>query len=159
MILRPRVVRHRLSLPSTSMADLAFLLMVFVAIGGIFSVARGISLRVPDGTPGAEIPPPDTPAIWVKVRSDASLLLDGTPVPRELALQAIRARLTPYPDAVIILGAEPQAAYGDVAEFISEIRDSRTGSASEQPRIAIPTRKQLEGHALAIGRDPFEVVR
>jgi biopolymer transport protein ExbD len=142
------------------MADLAFLLLVFVAVAGMFSAARGIALRAPGGDPDAALPAPDTPAIWVKVRADASLLLDGTPVPRALAVQAVRARLAPYPDAVVVLGAEPQAAYGDVAGFVAEILgDGSLPGASSAPRVAIPTRKQLEAYARAVGRDPFEVVR
>lgn len=159
MRLRARVAPRGLFLPSTSMADLAFLLLVFVAVGGIFSAARGVAVDLDAATREADLPPPGTPAVWVRIRADDSVLVDGSPVPRTLAADAVRGRLAPYSEAVVVLHAEPQASFGALALLLSEIVSERSGFEAGERRIAIPTRAQLEAHVRATGRDPFEEIR
>ena len=146
-------------LPPLSGLDLAFLFLVLVVVGGVFSAARGIALDLSDGTPADDLPAPDTPAVWVEVRADGSLLLDGSPVPRDLGAEAIRARLSPYPEAVIVLHAEPQATYASLVGLLTEIAEERPGAVPTERRISIPTRKEVEAYVRATGKNPFEAVR
>lgn len=141
------------------MADLAFLLLVFVAIAGIFSSARGISLQAPRDSSTQDLPAPDTPAVWVKVRPDSSILLNGTPVPGSLAVQAVRGRLAPYPEAVIVLHADPRTRYGAIADILAELLEDRSSPGLTDRRIAIPSREQVDAYTRSTGRDPFEEVR
>lgn len=159
MKIRARIAPRALLLPSTSMADLAFLLLVFVAVGGIFSAARGVAVDLDAGRREADLPRPGTPAVWVRVRGDDSVLVDGSPVPRSLAADAVRGRLAPYPEAVVVLHAEPQATFGALALLLSEIVSEGSGFDVAERRIAIPTRVQLEAWVRETGRDPFEEIR
>jgi biopolymer transport protein ExbD len=141
------------------MADLAFLLLVFVAVGGIFSAARGVAVDLDGVGRQADLPRAGTPAVWVRVRADDSVLVDGSPVPRALAAEAVRGRLSPYTEAVVVLHAEPRATFGALAFLLSEIVSGDPGFETLERRIAIPTRAQLEAHLHATGRDPFEEIR
>ncbi len=159
MRIRARIAPRALLLPSTSMADLAFLLLVFVAVGGIFSAARGVVVDLAAERREADLPRADTPAVWVRVRADDSVLVDGSPVPRSLAADAVRGRLAPHAEAVVVLHAEPQATFGSLALLLSEIVSEGSGFDAGERRIAIPTRAQLEAYVRATGRDPFEEIR
>lgn len=159
MILRSRRERREAAVPVAPMADLAFLLMTLVVLAGMFSAPRGMMLRTPDARSDTATPRDDTPTLWVRIRSDGSVLVDGTPVPRSLALDAIRSRLAPYSDAVVIFGAEPRASYGNVASLVAEVLAAPGQGSVARPQVAVPTRKQLEEYQTAAGVDPFEVVR
>lgn len=159
MKLRPRVSPRPLLLPATTAADLAFLLFVLVVAAGVFSAARGMALGFVAPREAASLPPPDTPTVWVEVRADESILLDGAPIPRGLAVDAVRARLAPHPEAVIVVHAEPLAPYGALAELLAEMLEREEDLDLGPRRIAVPTLRQVEARIRATGTNPFEVIR
>ena len=70
-------------IPTSSMADIAFLLIIFFMVTAVFSATKGLEFKLPKDDNNA---PPDTQeAVFVKVNADSSVLVDCKPMaPNEI---------------------------------------------------------------------------
>jgi biopolymer transport protein ExbD len=131
--------------PTASMADVAFLLIIYFMLISTLAIHRGLDLGLP--RPDEEAASA-RPAIWIDVREDGTLLLDSRPLPLAALLPALAPLLARDPDRLVVLRPAPEAAYGDVVAVLDELR---RGAARGVPvrRLALPTRRELAAHAHA----------
>ena len=114
MRIRRRVVDSEI--PTASMADVAFLLLVFFMLATTFASTAGLDLRLPDEEESEEVEPVDS--IFIEVRADGGLAVDG----RALALRELVGHLAPIlaaaPDKPVIVHTAPAAPYGAMVDVL-----------------------------------------
>ncbi len=130
-------------IPTSSMADIAFLLIVFFLVTATFAATRGLDFALPEPQDSKLIDPVDS--VLVEVRAGGALQVDG----REMSLGGLLAYLEPRlrqsPDKPVIVRPVDGASYGDAVDVLDELRmgRQRLGLAAEI-EISLPTWREIE---------------
>lgn len=120
---RPRS-RPAAAIPTATMADIAFLLMVFFLVSTTLDVDSGISMVLPPKL-GADQAPPPVPAedlLVVQVEADGSLVLAGQAATLDQVRTAVRAHLERRGAAAVIsLKTDRQTPYRAYIAVLDEV--------------------------------------
>lgn len=129
-------------IPTSSTADIAFLLIVYFMLTVTFSATAGLDFALPDE--------PDTPlveksgAILIEVLADGGLRLDSLPFEGDL-LDALRPRLEHNPRKTVLLRTEPDAPYRAMIEVYDLLRRAPAiWGVDREIQVAIPTEREQE---------------
>jgi biopolymer transport protein ExbD len=68
-----RKIRASSKIPTASMADIAFLLLIFFMVTTIFKVEEGLSIHLPKAVVGEKVPREKVATIWVDARGRVSI--------------------------------------------------------------------------------------
>jgi len=130
-------------IPTASMADIAFLLIIFFMLTTVFSVTKGLDFSLPkDEQEELEEQPEE--AVNIQILADNSLLVDEKEMVVGDILEYIRPKLERNPNKPIIINTDPDARYASMINVFDELRQSKERIGIEVKNIAIPTRKDLE---------------
>ncbi len=128
-------------IPTSSMADVAFLLIIFFLVASFYSVTRGIQFSLPRHDEAAFVAEPEA-AVHIEVRSDGALVVDRQP----MALAALQGYLEPKlarnRTKPVILQTALDAPYSAMTDVFDELR--QVGVTN----VVIPTRAELAQYGL-----------
>ena len=138
------------TIPTSSMADIAFLLIIFFMVTSVFAVTKGLELSLPDDDAPDETEPQD--AVFIHVQEDR-VFMDC----REMEVREIRAYLEPIlnrnPNKPVILYTEWEAEYRKMVE----VYDALTETDGAVRNIFIPTRSDIDQYVTTFGENPLQV--
>lgn len=146
---------------SSSMADIAFLLIIFFMVTTIFSATKGLEFKLP-AEDNNDAPPEDEEAIFFKVLEDGSFLMDCRPAEADEILPYLQPKLERWPDKPIIIYSRPQAPYKTMVEIYDVLLRSKEPlekgglGLPKEPNISIPTKRDVEEFEALFGQNPFE---
>ena len=141
--MRPRSHRLDADIPTSSMADITFLLVVFFLLASTLVAARGLDLALPRDEPTLEVDPVDS--IHLRVDASGRLQLDGRDVDRGGLLVALRAKLIANPDKPVILDLDGDAPYGLMVQLFDDLRRGREVLGLEREiQIALLTARERD---------------
>jgi len=126
--------RLRALVPTTSMADIAFLLNIFFMVTSNFIKEAHVEITQPSSP---DISPMKEAQVSVTLDRDANLWLQGKPCPVEILEEGVRALILEHGDKVVMLKVDKdvrQEKYGPVFLALS-----RAGA-----EIALVGRKEKE---------------
>ncbi len=130
-------------IPTSSMADIAFLLIIYFMVTTTFTATRGLDFALPkedDRPPIIE----KEDSILVKINPGGAIEVDGKPMPLTEILDYIKGVLEKNPVKPVIIQPEPNAAYGDMVNVFDELRQSKEKKDFEIKNISIPTRREID---------------
>jgi len=159
--LTDKIKEHEAEIPSASMADIAFLLIVFFMVTTVFSATKGLDFKLPADDKNDQSPETEE-AISFKIIEDGSFLMDGRPAVREEILPYIGPKLERWPDKPIIVYTRPQAPYSGMVTVYDELRRSTLPvekhglGLAKPPNISIPTYREVREYERLFGYNPFE---
>jgi biopolymer transport protein ExbD len=109
---------------AASMADLAFLLLVFFIVTTVFAVEQGIPLVLP-GHPEAvpRLKPGDV--VEIHAHAGGAVEFEGAVVPVSAVRGLVEARIAANPDVVVVLATAPEAEYGTMVDVLDQIKQAR----------------------------------
>src|SRR5512134_951091 len=107
--------------PTASMADVAFLLIIFFLVASFYSVTRGIQFSLPKHDEEALSAEPEA-SVLIEVASDASLTVDGRPMALAELPAYLRPRLERNPEKSVILQTSLEAPYHAMTDVFDELR-------------------------------------
>ena len=141
MKLRPRVVLSEI--PTSSMADVAFLLIVFFLVSMTFAVTRGLDMALPKEENEPRLI--DTQeAIHVEVATDGWLRVDGETVRLPGLLTHLEPKLLLEPGKPVIVEAADGTPYGPMVDVLDELRQGqRKLELADEINIALPTEREM----------------
>ena len=128
------------AIPTVSLADIAFLLVVFFLVTNLFAATRGLDFGLPASDERA-IVVDRAGAVVVAILPGGALEFDGEPMPPERLADALRPKLAANPTMPVILRPDPDATYGEMIAIYDLLRGS-AGVAAET--IAIPTQREID---------------
>jgi biopolymer transport protein ExbD len=117
-------------IPSVSMADIAFLLLIFFISTTVLGVEEGLTLFLP---PKSTAPRQISRSNVLILRTDAqdSVFADDAPVPAVEHLgELVRARLQQNPELVIAIESDPQSKYKTMIQVLDEVKEARATKIS-----------------------------
>jgi len=125
-------------IPTSSMADIAFLLIVFFMVTLTFAANQGLDFSIPPEDDSVTIDPVES--VLVEIQPDARLRVDQRPMELSQLLQYLEPKLEQNPRKPVIIKPHPEASYGAMVAVYDELRRGKTVLAlAEEIRIALPT--------------------
>jgi biopolymer transport protein ExbD len=137
--LRRRVVPAEI--PTASMADVAFLLIIFFLVASFYSVTRGIQFSLPKTEEEALTAEPEA-AVLIEVAADGALMVDGGPMALTAVQGYLRPKLMRNPTKSVILQTSLEAPYHAMTDVFDELRQAGVEN------LVIPTSAQRELYGL-----------
>ena len=141
MKLRPRVVVSEI--PTSSMADVAFLLIVFFLVSMTFAITRGLDMALPREDDEPRLIETQE-AIHVEVAAGGWLRVDGETLRLPGLLTHLEPKLLLEPTKPVIVEAADGTPYGPMVDVLDELRQGRTRlGLAEEINIALPTEREM----------------
>jgi biopolymer transport protein ExbD len=127
-------------IPTSSMADIAFLLIVFFMVTSVFSVTRGLEFQLPTDQPEEQNQTAEE-ATHIRIEpsgADCSYTIDNNPTNLRdinVYLQPILAR---NPNKFVIIDPLPEAPYKCMVNVFDELKQG------DVKNISIPTQAEKD---------------
>ena len=139
MKLRRREVPSEI--PTASMADVAFLLVIFFLVSSFYSVTRGIQFSLPKRDEAALTAEPEA-AVLIEIAADASLRVDSRPMALGEIQAYLRPKLENNPSKSVIMQTSLDAPYHAMTDVFDELRQVGVRN------LVIPTSTELQLYGL-----------
>lgn len=111
-------------IPTSSMADIAFLLIVYFMVTTTFAATRGLDFSLPkddDQPPVVE----KEDSVLVEVLPNGSLLVDQTPKEPHEIFEYLKPKLQNNPKKPVIIKPSPEAPYGGMVAAFDTLRQMK----------------------------------
>jgi biopolymer transport protein ExbD len=141
-------------IPTSSMADIAFLLIIFFMVTAVFSATKGLDFKLPKEDNTA--PPEREDAVFIKVNADSSILMDCNPTTADQILDYLEPKLTRNPEKPVILYTDPYAPYQAMITVYDILGASESTRGFKVKNISIPTQSEVQDYIRIFGSNPFE---
>ena len=108
-------------IPASSLADIAFLLLIFFIATTIFDVEQGITLLLPGvGGKTTKVNPKNV----MRITTDATgaIAIDGSPVTPDQVKQITESRLAENPKLIVSIESHPESRYGAMITVLDEVK-------------------------------------
>ncbi len=120
-------------IPTASMADITFLLIIFFMVGTVFNVEKGIEMRLPQSMIQQDISQEN---VIISIDTDEKLYLDGDPVEIGEIGRLTRDKVTVDPERFILIKSDRGVRYRVVIDILDELL--QVGITN----IALPTEEE-----------------
>lgn len=107
-------------IPTSSMADIAFLLIVFFMVTTIFKLEQGLAITLPRSEAGEKIPREKIAHIWIDRRGTISI--DDLVVSVDNIEPLIVAKMRENPALIISFNTDDQTPYEVVNESMDQLK-------------------------------------
>jgi biopolymer transport protein ExbD len=138
MRFKSKIVRDE-EIPSSSMADIAFLLIIFFMVTTVFAARKGLNMRFPKDDPNEQIQESDIKATYIRIQPEGSLVVNRSPMTVDEMKAYILERMEINPMLFVIVHPKEKAKFGAVIEVLDALRQIRVVN------ISLPTKKEVEG--------------
>ncbi len=145
-------------IPTASMADIAFLLIIFFMVTAVFSATKGLELKLPSDDEQEQREVEEEEAVFIHVYGD-HLLVDCKPMEVADILPYLQPKLIRDAQKHVILYTDSEAKYGRMIEVYDELAKTKV---AENPypftvkNISIPTQSEVQNFIEIFGSNPFE---
>lgn len=152
-------------IPTASMADIAFLLIVFFMLTSVFAETRGINFSIPpDDQEEEEQDTEREEAVNVRIDPGGQVLIDGTPLDLSRLGADMRDYLRPklerWPEKPILVTADEDSPYGTFVQAYDALRRSEAALQREgivqKLKIQILSLSEINRLKAQFGEDIFK---
>jgi biopolymer transport protein ExbD len=129
-------------IPTSSMADITFLLIIYFMVTTTFAATRGLDFALPK----EEKNPPlieKEESVLIEIKPGGQLLVDGKPMQLSGILDYLKPILERNQIKPVIIRPDPDAAYGDMVKVYDVLRGGKEKGV-EVKNISIPTQREIE---------------
>lgn len=130
-------LQRSFEIPTASMADIAFLLIVFFMLTAVFTTTQGLRVEFPEDDPTQLDVQPEE-AIHIKITGVDEFVVDRMPMSIEELGGYVQTRTQQVPDKPVIIHTNPDVPYRvmiDVLDLMQQL---------EVRNISIPTETEIE---------------
>lgn len=136
MKLRSRLQRTP-EIPTSSMADIAFLLIIFFMLTAVFTSNRGLQFAFPKEDPTRLDVQPEE-AVHIKITGEQQYLVDKTPMSLDSMSSYVEVKMGQNPNKPVIIQTQGQVPYWVMIEVFDALRKL------EVKNISVPTESEIE---------------
>ena len=119
MLMRKRV-RANVTIPTASMADIAFLLIVFFLVTTTLHRDKGIGMELPPVGEGKKVPRRNICNVWVNAAGE--IAVEGEIIPLAELRANVQTRLAQNDRLIISLKADRETPYTAFIDVLDEIK-------------------------------------
>jgi biopolymer transport protein ExbD len=115
--------RQAPSIPVSSMADIAFLLLVFFMVTSVLDSDPDLPISLPD-VPGGEQLNKKVSNIYLSADPNRTVYYNSLRVPLPEAINNVRAKLVTTPDLKVLLHADKELSYNEVDAVLELLKEA-----------------------------------
>ena len=130
-------------IPTSSMADIAFLLIIYFMVTTTFTATRGLDFAPPKDDDNPPIIEKED-SVLIEIRTDGSLVVDQRPLPIDELIEYLKPKLERNPAKPVIIRPEPSSPYGSMVDVMDELRQGKEKGLKEEVRISLPTQREID---------------
>jgi biopolymer transport protein ExbD len=131
-------------IPTSSMADIAFLLIIYFMITMTFTATRGLDFAPPkddDNPPVIE----KEDSVLIEIQPSGDLIVDQRPMRLDELIDYLKPKLERNPEKPVIIRPEASAPYGRMVDVMDELRQGKEKAGlKEEIRISLPTQREID---------------
>jgi len=142
------------NIPTSSMADIAFLLIIFFMVTAVFSATKGLEFELPKDD--QDQPPESEEATFIKVEANSSITVDCKPMELDGILDYLEPRLTRNPEKPVILYTDAYAPYQAMISVYDVLGSAEQSRGFKVKNISVPTQTEVQEYIELFGFNPFE---
>jgi len=141
-------------IPTASMADIAFLLIIFFMVTAVFSATKGLEFKLPKQEQQQESESEE--ATFIKVATDGSVTVDCRPMDPSEILDYLEPKLARNPEKPVILYTDPYAQYQAMISVYDVLGSAEQERGFKVKNISVPTQTEVAEYIELFGFNPFE---
>ena len=142
--MRMQIKRPDDTIPTSSMADIAFLLIIYFMVTTTFAATRGLDFALPkddDSPPVIE----KEDSVLIEIQPNGQLMVDGSPKELDEILEYLEPKLQRNPKKPVIIKPHTEAPYGYMVEVFDVLRQGKEELKLEKDiNVSIPTQREIE---------------
>lgn len=142
MIFRKRKSGVSDEIPTSSMADIAFLLIIYFMVTTTFAATRGLDWALPEDEDNPPLVEKEE-SVLIEIQPAGNLVVDGQPMQLGEILEYLEPKLERNPLKPVIIRPDPNAPYGRMVDVFDELRLG-TEKGVEIKNISIPTQREID---------------
>ena len=142
-------------IPTSSMADIAFLLIIFFMVTAVFSATKGLDFQLPK-TEDQNKQTDTEEAVFIKVSPDGSLLVDCKEMELDGILDYLEPKLTRDAEKNVILYTDAYAEYQSMISVYDVLWTAEKKRGFKVKNISVPTQTEIREYIDIFGYNPFE---
>ena len=129
-------------IPTASMADIAFLLIIYFMVTTTFAATRGLDFSLPQ----EEVSPlvDKEESVLIQIQPGGVLMVDNTPMQLGEVLDYLKPKLERNPMKPVIIRPDQAAEYGYMVDVFDELRQAEEKIGIEIKNISIPTQREVD---------------
>ena len=129
-------------IPTSSMADIAFLLIIYFMLTTTFAATRGLDFALPEDDDSPPVIEPED-SVLVEILPGGDLLVDAKPMRVEEILDYLKPKLDNNPKKPVIIKPDPTAPYGAMVSVFDELRQGKV-KIDHEVNVSIPTQREID---------------
>ena len=124
--------RVKATIPTATMADIAFLLIVFFLLTTSMTHDRGLGLTLPPYGTATRVPTRNITKVWINAMGE--IMHDRERVTLDLMEQRVRLMTEENPNLIVSIKTDPEALY----EYFVDVIDTVKKAGNDKISIAEP---------------------
>lgn len=117
---------------AASLADIAFLLLIFFLSTTFFALEEGIPLILP-GAQATDVKVKRKDIVIIEAHANGTIVVEKEPVPLASLKSLIERRLAEYADLIVVVESHPKSDYGLMVDILDELRLANARRISLKP--------------------------
>jgi len=117
-----RLQRAKAEIPTCSMADIAFLLIIFFMVTTVFRAEIGLLVELPRASAAEKLPRKNIVHIWISEEEQISM--DDMFTPLGSISWPMSQKLMVNPNVIVSMLTDQNASYGVAADVFDELKDA-----------------------------------
>jgi biopolymer transport protein ExbD len=129
-------------IPTASMADIAFLLIIYFMVTTTFAATRGIDFSLPQEEDSPLVDKEES--VLIEIQPGGGLLVDNKPMELGAVLDYLKPKLERNPMKPVIIRSSENAEYGYMVDVFDELRQAPDKIGMEIKNVSIPTQREID---------------
>ena len=130
-------------IPTSSMADIAFLLIVFFMVTTTFTATRGLDFALPEDDDNPPVIEKEE-SVLIEIFPTGELRVDQNPMQLNEIIDYLKPKLERNPKKPVIIQPDVQAPYRYMVEVYDELRQAEDHGLTEPINISVPTQREIQ---------------
>jgi len=130
-------------IPTSSMADIAFLLIIYFMLTTTFAATRGLDFALPKDDNNPPMIEKEE-SVLIEIQPGGNLIVDGAGMPLEDILDYLKPKLERNPNKPVIIRPLETAEYGYMVDVFDELRQAEDKIGISVKNVSIPTQREID---------------
>lgn len=115
-------VRANANIPTSSMADIAFLLIVFFLVTTSFGQDKGLGLTLPPSGTATRVPSRNITKVWINAAGE--IMHDQEIVSLDAMQQRVGRMTADNPNLIVSIKSDPEARYEHFVDVVDAVKQA-----------------------------------
>ncbi len=132
-------------IPTSSMADIAFLLVIYFMVTTTFAATRGLDFALPEEDDNPPVVEKED-SVLIEIQPSGEYVVDQKQMRLEEIIPYLEPKLINNPKKPVIIRPDPASPYKYMVAVLDELRQGpdKSTQIKEDIRISVPTQREIE---------------